>query len=184
MFGERVDFPKYLLVHVPQWIPTLNDDNYKGPYSILCGKCAYRRDVSWGIEEQSVLPAEILWTLSTAFILLMPHQTSVGPSHLEICSDTNLRRSHKYALLDVDQSTIRPSGMPASMSGRVLAVSRSIAVSSLNRRKFQKSVQPGSPQISSFQHSSELKVSPVTWTRRYRCEDVGPDFGISKLRFS
>lgn len=82
-----------------------------------------------------------------SYIPTSAHDSTPDFRHIsKAASDTNLRRLRKYTLLDIDQSAIPPSGMPASMSSGGIAASKSITTSIAQQEKeFQKAVQPGSP---------------------------------------
>jgi cell cycle serine/threonine-protein kinase CDC5/MSD2 len=82
-----------------------------------------------------------------SYIPTMAHDSAPDFSHIsKATSDTNLRRLRKYALLDIDQNAIPPSGMPTSMSSGGLSASKNITNSIAQQEKeFQKAVQPGSP---------------------------------------
>ena len=82
-----------------------------------------------------------------SYIPTSAHDSAPDFRHIsKAASDSNLRRLRKYALLDIDQSAIPPSGMPASVSSGGLAASKSITNSIAQQEKeFQKAVQPGSP---------------------------------------
>lgn len=82
-----------------------------------------------------------------SYIPTSAHDSTPDFRHItKAVSDSNLKRLRKYALLDVDQSAVPPSSMPASMSSGGLAASKSITTSIAQQEKeFQKAVQPGSP---------------------------------------
>ena len=82
-----------------------------------------------------------------SYIPTSAHDSAPDFRHIsKAASDSNLRRLRKYALLDIDQNAVPPSGMPASMSSGGLAASKSITNSIAQQEKeFQKAVQPGSP---------------------------------------
>jgi cell cycle serine/threonine-protein kinase CDC5/MSD2 len=82
-----------------------------------------------------------------SYIPTSAHDSAPDFRHIsKTVSDGNLRRLRKYALLDIDQNAIPPSGMPASMSSGGLSASKSITNSIAQQEKeFQKAVQPGSP---------------------------------------
>ena len=82
-----------------------------------------------------------------SYIPTMAHDSTPDFRHIsKATSDLNLRRLRKYALLDIDQNGMPPSGMPTSMSSGGLTASKSITNSIAQQEKeFQKAVQPGSP---------------------------------------
>ena len=82
-----------------------------------------------------------------SYIPTSAHDSAPDFRHIsKAASDSNLRRLRKYALLDIDQNTIPPSGMPPSMPSGGMSASKSITNSIAQQEKeFQKAVQPGSP---------------------------------------